>query len=257
MEPGKNQISDLSGYLYRMQKSMIDKMFFIDKIFEPIDYIVDFGCANGELIKMLQYYFDEYRYVGYDISEKMIREAQKNVPEAEFTADWEGISIPFDRSLLNISSVVHEVYSYCTPQDIELFWHRVFDSGFRYVTIRDMMVSEKENVPASAEDIEAIRRNSAFARHLADYESVWGTIKSQRDLAHYLLKYSYTQNWEREVREDYLGLSPEALERLIPDAYRIAYREHYTLPFTAWQIKKDFGIELKTHTHLKIVLERI
>ena len=31
MELEKNEISDLSGYLYRMQKSMIDKMFFIDK----------------------------------------------------------------------------------------------------------------------------------------------------------------------------------------------------------------------------------
>ena len=55
MELEKNEISDLSGYLYRMQKSMIDKMFFIDKIFEPVETIVEFGCANGELIKMLQY----------------------------------------------------------------------------------------------------------------------------------------------------------------------------------------------------------
>lgn len=29
MEPGKNKIADLSNYLYKMQKSMIDKMFFI------------------------------------------------------------------------------------------------------------------------------------------------------------------------------------------------------------------------------------
>ena len=78
MEPGKNQIADLSGYLYKMQKSMIDKMFFIDKIFEPIETIVDFGCANGVLIKMLQYYFDEYSYVGYDISEKMVQAAKEN-----------------------------------------------------------------------------------------------------------------------------------------------------------------------------------
>ena len=64
MELEKNKITDLDGYLYKMQKSMIDKMFFIDKIFEPVEYIVDFGCANGELIKMLQYYFDEYKASG-------------------------------------------------------------------------------------------------------------------------------------------------------------------------------------------------
>jgi len=33
-----------------MQKSALDKMFFMDKVFEPFDAIVDFGCANGKLI---------------------------------------------------------------------------------------------------------------------------------------------------------------------------------------------------------------
>ena len=257
MEPGKNRISDLSGYLYRMQKSMIDKMFFIDKIFEPIEYIVDFGCANGELIKMLLYYFEEYRYVGYDISESMIEEARANVPEARFTADWDDISVPFDRSLLNISSVIHEVYSYCTPEEIELFWHRVFHSGFRYVTIRDMMLSDSADRPCPAEDEKKVRTNAVYAEHLADYEREWGRIKTEKDLTHYLLKYSYTQNWEREVRENYLGLSLAELTRLIPPNYKISYKEHYTRPFTAWQINKDFGIELKTPTHIKIVLEKI
>lgn len=257
MEPGKKQITDLSGYLYRMQKSMIDKVFFIDKIFEPIDYIFDFGCANGELIKMLQYYFDEYRYVGYDISETMIAAARENVPGAVFYTDWDAIEEPFDRSLLNISSVVHEVYSYCTPADIALFWHRVFDSGFRYITIRDMMLSQAAQRPVDAEQLSLVRRSDAYADHLRDYETRWGTITTEKDLIHYLLKYSYTHNWEREVRENYLGLSYEQLLALIPDGYRVTYAEHYTLPFTAWQIKRDFGIELKTPTHIKIILERI
>lgn len=257
MEPGKAQITDLSGYLYRMQKSMIDKMFFIDKTFEPIEYIVDFGCANGELIKMLQYYFDEYKYAGYDISEKMIEAAKKNVPEAEFCSDWSSLRIPFDRSLLNISSVIHEVYSYCGEAEIELFWKRALQSGFQYVTIRDMMLSDgSEFQKASAEDILKIRQNGRYASHLADYERVWGAIESERDLIHYLLKYSYTENWEREVTEDYLGLSVEGLMSLIPDNYRVTYCEHYTLPFIAWQVKKDFDIEIKTPTHFKIILER-
>ncbi len=257
MEPGKNQIADLSCYLYRMQKSMIDKMFFIDKIFEPIETIVDFGCADGELIKMLQHYFSEYSYIGYDMSEKMIAAAKQNVAGADFTTDWDRIEAPFERSLLNISSVVHEVYSYSSPEEIDLFWHRVFDSGFRYVTIRDMMLSEDADCPANAADIARIRSNADYAKHLSDYEAVWGVIGTQRELVHYLLKYSYTQNWEREVHENYLGLSLEQLMRLIPDTYRVTYREHYTLPFTAWQVQRDFGIELKTPTHIKIILQRI
>ena len=255
MELEKNEIADLSGYLYRMQKSMIDKMFFIDKIFEPVETIVDFGCANGELIKMLQYYFSEYSYIGYDISDEMIAAAKKNVPNAAFFTDWNDIHVPFDKSLLNISSVIHEVYSYCSPAEIEEFWHRVFDSGFRYITIRDMMLSEAANKPADAADLKKIRSKQAYADKLRDYEQIWGPIVTEKDMVHYLLKYSYTQNWAREVRENYLGLSTERLFRLIPQNYRIVYREHYTLPFIAWQVARDFDIALQTPTHLKIILE--
>ena len=255
MKLDKNRISDLDGYLYKMQKSMIDKMFFVDKIFEPVDCIVDFGCANGELIKMLSYYFDEYRYYGYDISADMIAAARQNVPGAVFTDRWDQLDVPFGRSLLNLSSVMHEVYSYSTPDEIGEFWDKVFDSGFRYVTVRDMCVSDDTMRPADPSDITRVRSNAAYAGKLADYESIWGEIKTQRDLVHYLLKYSYTENWYREVREDYLGLSAEALMSMVPDTYRVTYREHYTLPFVAWQVKRDFGIELSTPTHIKLIME--
>ena len=48
-----------------MQKSVLDKLFFIDKVFEPVESIVDFGCANGELIKAIYALFgDKYKYYG-------------------------------------------------------------------------------------------------------------------------------------------------------------------------------------------------
>ena len=71
------KVADLEVYVQRMQKSFMDKMFFIDKIFEPIDTILDFGCANGVLIRAMQYLFPEYSYVGYDISEDMIKKAKE------------------------------------------------------------------------------------------------------------------------------------------------------------------------------------
>ena len=145
----ESQISDLTIYLHRMQKSVLDKMFFIDKVFEPFENIVDFGCANGELIKAVQALFDdEYRYYGYDINPDMIRSAKDNVPQATFVSEWEDLRIDPDQSLLNISSTVHEVYSYCSEPDIGIFWSRVFDSGFRYIAVRDMMVSESTAAPA-------------------------------------------------------------------------------------------------------------
>ena len=251
------QISDLNVYLNKMQKSVIDKIFFIDKVFEPFENIVDFGCANGELIKAVHALFgDEYKYCGYDINPEMIKAARVNIPFATIVSEWDRLDVPFDKSLLNISSTIHEIYSYCKPEEIEQFWARVFRSGFKYITIRDMMVSENCSADADEKEIALVRGAQRYAEHLRDYENVRGTIKSQKDLIHFLLKYKYTENWEREVREDYLGLHLEEFLKLIHPEYEITFFDHFTLPFIAWQIKNDFNIDLKTPTHIKIILKK-
>lgn len=256
MNIDENKISDLNIYLTRMQRSILDKMFFIDKVFEPFEYILDFGCANGELIKAMLPMFPDYRYVGYDISSDMIKAAAENVSEATFCDKWEDIHIPFDRSLINISSTIHEVYSYGTENDIAIFWERLLNSGFRYIAIRDMMFSESEDRLAD-EDKLAVIRNSEFSGLLDSFENVWGNITTQRQLVHFLLKYKYGSNWNREVHENYFPISTEELMRHIPDTYRVILCDKFTLPFTSWQIRKDLGFELREHTHIKLILEKI
>ena len=255
MDTDMNRISDLDIYLTRMQRSILDKMFFIDKVFEPFTYILDFGCANGELIKAMKQMFPNYEYTGYDISREMIEAARINVPGARFYDSWELIDIPFRDSLINISSTIHEVYSYCSEKDIDIFWERVFGSGFRYVTIRDMAFSQADNTAVRKEQLEAVR-NSVYAEWLESFEQVWGRIEDQRQLVHFLLKYKYTQNWEREVHENYFPFFTEELLKRIPDSYRIVYKDVFTLPYTSWQIRKDLGFELTDHTHIKLILER-
>lgn len=250
-----NRISDLDIYLTRMQRSILDKMFFMDKVFEPFRCILDFGCANGELIRAMQPMFPDYEYAGYDISAEMIEAARKHVSGARFYDNWDSIDIPVPESLINISSTVHEVYSYCSETDIEIFWNRVFGSGFQYVTIRDMSFPQAEDIPVRKEQLDAVR-NSAYAGWLDSFEQVWGRIERQRQLVHFLLKYKYTQNWEREVHENYFPVYTEELLKRIPDSYRTVYKDVFTLPYTAWQIRKDFGFTLTDHTHIKLILER-
>ncbi len=251
-----NRISDLNVYLTRMQRSILDKMFFMDKVFEPFRYVLDFGCANGELIKAMRQMFPDYEYVGYDISREMIEAARKNVPEVPFFDDWEQVDIPFGESLVNISSVIHEVYSYGSAEDVDLFWKRVSGSGFRYVSIRDMMYSRAEDGPVRTEQLETVR-NSEYAEWLESFENVWGKVETQRQLVHFLLKYKYTQNWDREVHENYLPIYTEDLMKRMPDSYRLVYADVFTLPYTAWQIRRDFGFELTDHTHVKLIFERL
>ncbi len=250
------QINDMQVYTNRMQKSVLDKMFFMDKVFSPFSTLVDFGCANGELIKALQALFGEYRYIGYDISREMIDAAKENVTFAEFYSDWDEIKADFSDALLNISSTLHEVYSYGTDDEIETFWHRVFHSGFKYISIRDMMFSDRDREPADAGELSIVESDRIYATKRQDYEQIWGKIATRHDLVHYLLKYKYTENWEREVRENYVPITVEQLLRKIPKEYEIVYLDHFTLPFTAWQIKKDFDISLTTPTHIKLILKR-
>jgi trans-aconitate methyltransferase len=93
MDTDMNRISDLDIYLTRMQRSILDKMFFIDKVFEPFKYILDFGCANGELIKAMKPMFPDYEYSGYDISREMIEAARQHVPDAKFYDDWDSLAL--------------------------------------------------------------------------------------------------------------------------------------------------------------------
>ncbi|MBQ7187491.1 MAG: class I SAM-dependent methyltransferase [Ruminococcus sp.] len=255
MKLDDNKIADREIYLTRMQQSVLDKIFFIDKVFEPFSCILDFGCANGGLIKTLMDICPGYRYGGYDIDKDMIAAAKENVLGVDFWSSWEDITLPFEDTLINISSTLHEVYSYGTDADVKEFWDRVFGSGFRYITIRDMMHSEEQERPADKDMLRLVRAGD-YTRQLGDFESVWGSITTQKQLVHFLLKYRYTQNWEREVREDYFPISSERLMTLIPDSYRVIFCERFTLPYTAWQLRKDLGIELKDHTHIKLILER-
>lgn len=249
------RVLDLDGYVQKMEKSLLDKMFFMDKLFEPVDSIVDFGCANGALIRALEYLFPEYRYIGYDISEEMVELARSAVPAASFYSRWEELPVSFDKALLNISSTLHEVYSYGTPESVEQFWDRVFHSGFRYIAIRDMMLSDGIKLMADGEDVR--RAKTLSPDKLAQYENIWGPINIRFNLIHYLLKYKYDRNWQREVRENYLPITVEELLSRVPDHYEIIYREHYTLPYIKQQIRKDCGIDLQDHTHFKLLLKRI
>ena len=74
---GDTPITDLSKYNQSMQKSMIDKIFFMDKV--EADVFIDVGCADGALIKFLASNFPQHKYIGYDNDSKMIEMAYQNI----------------------------------------------------------------------------------------------------------------------------------------------------------------------------------
>ncbi len=74
---------------------------------------------------------------------------------------------------------------------------------------------------------------------------------------HYLLKYKYIENWDREVNENYLPVSLETLKSKIPSSYKIAYEDNFILPYLQSQVNKDFGIHITHPTHTKLILRNL
>lgn len=252
-------ISNFNHYNEAMKKSLLDKIFFIDKI--EANVFIDYGCADGTLIKFLHIIFPEFIFIGFDISPEMIEEAKRNNPDIanNFFSNWEETKNKIKeiggRNVIILSSIIHEVYSYSTSTEIKIFWDRVFSDIFDYVVIRDMIPSKTIEKNSDINDVLKIYRR-ANIKDLNDFERNWGSIENNKNLVHFLLKYRYSVNWIREVKENYLPIFREELLMNIPENYKILFHEHFVLPFLMNRVMEDFGIEIKDNTHLKLILRR-
>lgn len=254
-----SDIADLGVYNSRMSKGIMDKLFFVDKI-DP-DVIVDFGSADGLLIEHLLPWFPEAHFIGYDHSPKMVTAGQARLADHKrvwFTDDWEKVETENTlRQAVVLSSIIHEVYHYQEPHEVDAFWQQIFESGFQFIVLRDMIPSRSVDRSADINDVSRVYRKFLHTPQLQDFENIWGSIEGNRNLTHFLLKYKYrTPNWDREVKENYLPLYREDLLAMVPENYHVVYHEHYVLPYIKRMVRDELGIELKDPTHLKIILER-
>ena len=62
---------NLDIYTTEMSKSVWDKAFFMDKI-PGVKCVIDFGCADGAMIRYLAPLFPDIYFIGYDINNELI-----------------------------------------------------------------------------------------------------------------------------------------------------------------------------------------
>lgn len=259
---GEESIKNRAVYKEQMRKSLDDKLFFLDKI-KSIDCIVDFGCADGFILSEIRKNNPEIKLIGYDIDEQMLSDAKdRNINNCLLTQNWDDVINEikkYNNVVLNLSSVIHEVYSYTKTTQIPQFWNRVFNTGFKWVTIRDMIPSietNKLNWIKFEDDIKKVNK-LANKKLLKSFEDKWGIIDDNyRTFIHFLLKYKYVDNWDREVKENYVPISLESLKSKIK-GYEIIFEEDFILPYLKYQVKKDFDIDIKLPTHVKMILKRL
>ncbi len=263
----QNTMSDLNiksvdVYNRRMATSLIDKIFFLDKV--DVRQFIDFGCADGELMAFMATIVDDgTTLIGYDRDPEMIKLAQTKLNKFKnvlFSDNLEMLDLngKVAESCLILSSVLHEIYHYGTPQDIEEFWNMVYWLNCKNIVIRDMIPSQTIERKSHINDIRSVITHWKITSNLLkDFEDNFGSIESNKNLIHFLLKYQYLEpNWSREVKENYLPIYYENLIKLIPPQYEIIYSNHYVLPYFYRHIKKEFGIVIKDNTHLQLILER-
>lgn len=260
---GETPISNYQSYNTSMSRGISDKLFFIDKT--NFDGIVDFGCADGLLLSKIH----RGKLIGYDLDDEMISIARSNLDKRVIlTSNWNEVlnNIQSCKSpLLNLSSVIHEVYSYSSSNEVKRFWEKmVFGGDFKFITIRDMIPSvqmDKSRINDFKEDVKKIRRSEIVTsnkKYLESFENRWGSINTDyRTFLHFLLKYRYVKNWEREVNENYLPLSLETLKSKIPDNYKIVYEDNFIFNPLKDRVKLDFGVDIRYPTHTKMIIKNL
>jgi SAM-dependent methyltransferase len=243
-----------------MGTTYMDKIFFLN-IIDP-DVVVDFGCANGFILSKIKEARPNVKLIGYDLDENMISQAKQLLGDkAVLTNSWEEVRSElkkYQKPALILSSVIHEVYSYSHSSVIKKFWQdQVFGGDFKWIAVRDMIPSVDMGKKDHSKFTEGVRkvRELADPEYLKSFEDKWGPIDNNyRTFVHYLLKYRFTDNWDREVKENYLPVSLETLYKKIPSTYKIIYESNFILPYLQQKVEEDFGIKVTHTTHAKMLI---
>lgn len=267
---------NLSIYTTEMSKSIWDKSFFMDKIIGA-KVVLDFGCADGAMIRFLAPLFPSITFIGYDINSELIRQAQFAIDDFDFTPNMTfynseefdimiaNIKNKFssDEICINFSSVLHEIFS-SHMEGRATIKYLVEQLRPRYITIRDMYFSSKgyghDGCYLYEHEVDNILNNLNIDKEYSkQFENVFGSLTNPRNLIHFLMKYQWKDNgWKDEMEETYFSWNFSKIDRTLwnYDDYTIIFEAEYMLPYLR-QIWKDSGLDCEAYTtHAQFILER-
>lgn len=261
---------NLDTYTTEMAKSVWDKAFFMDKI-PGAKCIIDFGCADGAMIRFLAPLFPDITFIGFDISDKMISMARSSkpfYPNVMFfkrhtdVIDYAKRITTYDPSeiCINFSSVLHEVFSSTDGRDtIE---EMVNELQPKYITIRDMYCDDPvefistKRVGTLLDNIAAYEGRDINQRFI-EFTDKFGILKNWRDAAHLMMKIQWKDNgWEEELKENYFSWTLDDIFKLCPH-YSTMFECRYQLPYLTEQWRLHYNwYNPDIHTHAQFILRR-
>ena len=237
-------IKDYHRYTTLMRNGFYDKLFFIDKIFGQWKTFLDFGCADGFLTKMIAEIFPDKQIIGYDKSPEMIARAigSGSMPaNVTFTTSLPTSGI----DIIYFCSVLHEITDEMEREELED--HILDKLTPKYMIIRDMCFSFKNSIYTTGKEklISNISEYLSFINkkgELERFENIYGSIKTDRSFAQFLLKYSYIEspNWDRELNEDYFNSGSLIHRTSFRSGSRLTYIHDYNIPYLEQKWEDDF-----------------
>lgn len=256
-------------YLQRMQAGLYDKVHWIDKIDSNVNTIIDFGAATGDLFKFIEDMFPgKFTFIGIETNEDFLA---NTYPNATYYKSIYDVECDWEHAILVMNSVIHEIYSYLNSEVFKDILTYVLNKHIRHIAIREMYLSYSDKYYALdwANDI-AVFANKVYKKQWAEHLASYSADEPKdiiKQAIEFVLKYTYIENWNREVNERYLHnemfddighvLSKYNFhnENSKNTCYYFDYEVPFTIPQQIDRIVTDFGYfpdDVNTHTKLLI-----
>lgn len=247
------EIVDREIYLRRLSAPMQEKLKVVRFFPENPATILDVGCADGAVTREIAKLFPNAKVLGIDLDYDFIDRAKthiENPPNLSFARKYlrDLLAEPERFNIISFISVLHEFYTY--GEGISSVMKAVADANELLesegrIVIRDMILHESQRTATLGvrEVLEKVQKRKDLIPYIEDHEKRFGKMKTQDRVNHFLLKYWYTENWEREGKENYIPVTFEQYQQLFGLLdMRVEYQDSYLIPFLRKKWVKDFEL---------------
>jgi len=265
-----DEIVNPQRYLERMSKPLQEKLKVAKFIPDGTKTFLDVGCADGTITLALADMYPEIKFVGIDLNKEFIEMAKGRIVERKnvvFESGYlrERLNNPERFDVVLFCSVLHEFFSYgegiSTVVKALSDAHEALRVGGTLI-IRDMILYDYAGRSQLwvREMKEKVSVKKELVPLLANFENIFGEIGTVKQLNHFLLKYMYADNWEREGKEDYVPVCFEEYDQIFKLlGMQVLFQRSSTIPFLKEKWRSDFGFsdsELESFRSTGIIVAR-